>query len=216
MEEELIVIKHCATIVCKSSPDVCFACLEPIDYGATPPPTFYDCPITNGHRNIFSIIVKPTDDTWDSACKSDCDLHIGITDGSGKVASYDWHGIARESKGWEGSLVIYQVQTSDVFQLEYIWKNVIDKLENDGNWSAYEYDEDQHNCFDYVLAFLDKVEQEYKVRYESSLPLGLVRMEDRSETRRKFIEDFILPKMQEAVEYTRILNEVRNHSYAII
>lgn len=220
--EELVVIKHCVKIVCRNPPpSVCPVCGKPIDYSRIPAPAFYECPLVNGHdnTNALSVLVKPTYDTWNIACKTDSDLHIGITDGKGGVVNYAYEGIERENVGWERSLIVFKTTNSDLFQWESSWTKVLDEMAVDVKWYAYNYDEYENNCFDFVLNFLWIVLQKVTDRYgdsESTNSLNfLTRYINRTETRKEFINTFVLSKMEKAIEYDNVINNLKKDGFAI-
>ncbi|KAJ1109790.1 hypothetical protein NDU88_007148 [Pleurodeles waltl] len=111
-------------------------------------------PFVNGHREKFSFLLKPTEGTFLRGYDGMSDLHVGITNSKGIVYNYNQAGVQREEWGWEQCVGVPLLQP-DEYGLINLWDKYLEDFSTAETWLPHRYEEYQHNCYTYALAFVN-------------------------------------------------------------
>lgn len=114
---------------------------------------------------------------------------------AGVVYSYDQEGVHRDASGWEQCISIPLLQP-DTGELLQHWDSLLQEFSLEEAWLPHRYEEQQHNCFTFALAFINRVRQG---RGGAAL------------SKAEFTERFVLPRSREAARYLR-LQQLLDHS----
>ncbi|NXQ56495.1 MKROS protein, partial [Anthoscopus minutus] len=129
-----------------------------------------------------------------------CDLHVGITNSKGVVYNYDQEGVHRAGSGWEQCISIPLVQP-DMWELLQQWDNLLEEFSLEEAWLPHRYQEQQHNCFTFALAFVNRVRQS-----RGREPLS----------KAQFTESFLLPHSREASRYLTLQQQLAHRDFYIV
>lgn len=99
-----------------------------------------------------------------SSFQNQNNLHIGLTSSNGTIYEFDVKGlvktpfnnrtVALKDESWDQCLVIAQVPESWYDR----WDEVLEQISTDQSWSEETYEKDSHNCYSFVLGFLQALE----------------------------------------------------------
>ncbi|XP_009067916.1 PREDICTED: MKRN2 opposite strand protein, partial [Acanthisitta chloris] len=128
------------------------------------------------------------------------DLHVGITNSHGVVYNYDQEGIHRAETGWEQCLSIPLVQP-DMFELLQQWDKLLEEFSMGEAWLPHRYDEHEHNCYTYALAFINSL-----LTAQGQQPL----------TKGDFTGTFVLPHTKKASRYLTLHQELTHNEFYIV
>ncbi|NXC11274.1 MKROS protein, partial [Orthonyx spaldingii] len=128
------------------------------------------------------------------------DLHVGITDSKGVVYHYDQEGVHRAGSGWEQCISVPLVQP-DMAELLLQWDQLLEEFSLEEAWLPHRYEEQQHNCFTFALAFVNRVR-----RGRGWEPLS----------KAQFSERFLLPHTRAASRYLTLLQELAHSDVYIV
>ncbi|NWY47380.1 MKROS protein, partial [Sylvia atricapilla] len=128
------------------------------------------------------------------------DLHVGITNSKGVVYHYDQEGVHRAASGWEQSISIPLVQP-DMWELQQHWDSLLEEFSWEEAWLPHRYEEQQHNCFSFALAFVNGVR-----RGRGRQPLS----------KAQFTQTFLLPHTTEASRYLRLQQHLAHSDFFIV
>ncbi|XP_005052906.1 PREDICTED: MKRN2 opposite strand protein [Ficedula albicollis] len=128
------------------------------------------------------------------------DLHVGITNSQGMVYHYDQEGVHRSASGWEQCICIPLVQP-DMWELLQLWDNLLEEFSWEEAWLPHRYDEQQHNCFTFALAFVNRVRHG-----RGREPLS----------KAHFTESFLLPHTREASRYLTLHQQLAHTDVYIV
>ncbi|NWS04303.1 MKROS protein, partial [Motacilla alba] len=129
-----------------------------------------------------------------------CDLHVGITSSQGVVYNYDQEGVHRDARGWEQCISIPLVQP-DMWELLQQWDNLLEEFSVEEAWLPHRYEEQQHNCYTFALAFINRVRQ---ARGGAAL------------SKAEFTERFLLARTREASRYLRLQQQLAHSDVYIV
>ncbi|NXG97991.1 MKROS protein, partial [Loxia leucoptera] len=135
-----------------------------------------------------------------SAYAGHCDLHVGITSSQGVVYNYDQEGVHRDGSGWEQCISIPLVQP-DMWELLQQWDNLLEEFSLEETWLPHRYEEQQHNCYTFALAFINRVRQG---RGGAAL------------SKAEFTERFLLARSREAARYLRLQQQLADRDVYIV
>ena len=113
-----------------------------------------------------SVIIKPTRGDFLHDYESGDNLHIALTDSRGQVYEFDRAGVTKRerTREWSKCLVVNLNSVADPDMVgdpdwgEY-WDWRLQGISDDGGFEAKNYDEVEHNCMAFVLAFLASLKQ---------------------------------------------------------
>ncbi|XP_010582734.1 PREDICTED: MKRN2 opposite strand protein [Haliaeetus leucocephalus] len=128
------------------------------------------------------------------------DLHVGITSTHGVVYNYNEEGIHRAETGWEQCISIPLVQP-DMFGLLQQWDKLLEEFSVGEAWLPHRYDEHDHNCYTYALAFINSV---------------LTAQGKRQMSKSEFTEKFVIPQTKKASKYITLHQELTANDFYIV
>ena len=194
--EEIRCFQHCTNqfnILCFSIPEICPICQQNIlQTGMRIPPYLIPSPFTNAESTSCSLLIKPTVGNFVTDFTKESNLHVGLTDMNGCVHEFDENGITVGSCEWRTCIKVTLLHDDDPLKSE--WNKSLQKFKDGRLWKKELYDENSHNCFDFVVSFL---------RF-----MGLDRMYPSLIDRRLFCKDMIVPKTGKAGKYIGLYREI--------
>ncbi|XP_074406254.1 MKRN2 opposite strand protein [Zonotrichia albicollis] len=195
-------VRHCrALLYCRRAPLRCPACGGDLrGAGLASAPVRLDSPFRHGHGQPRAFLIRPTRGTFLDGYDGHSDLHVGISSSQGVVYSYDQEGVHRDARGWEQCISIPLLQP-DAGQLLQLWDSLLQEFSLEEAWLPHRYEEQQHNCFTFALAFINRVRQ---ARGGAAL------------SRAEFTERFVLPRSREAARYLRLQQLLRHSDIHIV
>ncbi|KAK3745958.1 hypothetical protein RRG08_057758 [Elysia crispata] len=224
---KLRCFQHCrkdTDLVCFRLPERCPLCGE--DTAMTPcriPPYILPSPFVSSGAAPRSVVVRPTNGTFISHYSSVCDLHIGLTDGSGRVTEFDERGLTVGSL-WSQCLVVLTCPSHQSSQPAarvsppsipsdppdcgpQTWDLALNQLaaaQRQGSlWESDRYNEQTWNCFDLVLFFLTLLKQDHHLAgFDLDLSLGSEDM------RAGFCDRFLVQKCRRAGDFVQLYRRV--------
>ncbi|NWR42922.1 MKROS protein, partial [Regulus satrapa] len=119
---------------------------------------------------------------------------------AGVVYNFDEEGVHRDGSGWEECISIPLVQP-DVWELLQHWDKLLEEFSLEEAWLPHRYDEQQHNCFTFALAFINRVRQ---ARGRAAL------------SKAEFTERFLLAHSTEASRYLRLRRQLAHSDCYIV
>ncbi|XP_009320288.1 PREDICTED: MKRN2 opposite strand protein [Pygoscelis adeliae] len=128
------------------------------------------------------------------------DLHVGITNSNGVVYNYNEEGIHRAETGWEQCISIPLVQP-DMFGLLQQWDALLEEFSVGEAWLPHRYEEHDHNCYTYALAFINSV---------------LTAQGKRQMSKSEFTEKFVIPQTKKASKYITLHQELTANDFYIV
>ncbi|NWV91691.1 MKROS protein, partial [Machaerirhynchus nigripectus] len=128
------------------------------------------------------------------------DLHVGITNSKGVVYNYDQEGVHRAASGWEQCIYIPLVQP-DMPELLQQWDDLLEEFSLEEAWLPHRYEEQQHNCYTFALAFINRLR-----RGRGREPLS----------KAQFTERFLIPRTREASRYLTLHQELAHSDFYIV
>ncbi|XP_056357212.1 MKRN2 opposite strand protein [Oenanthe melanoleuca] len=198
----LLRVRHCrALLYCRRAPPRCPACGEDLRRaGLAAAPVRLRCPFRHGHGQPHAFLIRPSHGTFLDGYDGHSDLHVGITNSQGVVYNYDQEGVHRAGSGWEQCICIPLVQP-DMWELLQLWDNLLEEFSWEEAWLPHRYDEQQHNCFTFALAFVNRVRQG-----RGREPLS----------KAQFTESFLLPHTREASRYLTLHQQLAHTDVYIV
>ncbi|CAB3368777.1 Hypothetical predicted protein [Cloeon dipterum] len=154
----LICFKHCKSdIFVFSVPKSCPECNADLTTNTDITPFSIPFPFTRASQYPCSLVLRPTNGDFLRSYSNNADLHIGVTNSRGNIFSYDEHGLKEEpAKDWDECLSIQcNTTSSDVFETS--WDSALNTCLQSENWVPERYNEDNYNCYTFVLSFLTSV-----------------------------------------------------------
>ncbi|XP_009864869.1 PREDICTED: MKRN2 opposite strand protein, partial [Apaloderma vittatum] len=131
---------------------------------------------------------------------AESDLHVGITSSNGVVYNYTEEGVGRAETGWEQCISIPLVQP-DVFWLLQQWDELLEEFSAGEAWLPHRYNEHDHNCYTYALAFINSV---------------LTAQGKRQMSKSEFTERFVIPQTKKASKYMTVHQALTAHDFYIV
>ncbi|XP_071941726.1 MKRN2 opposite strand protein-like [Antedon mediterranea] len=202
----ILKFNHCKPqgIFCFNIPPVCPVCKGNLS-SLRSPPVAIPTPFINGVKRPCSVVVKPTVGSFLRDYKSGSNLHTGVTDSKGCVHNYDEEGIHTDtdSTTWEQSLAIPIVDLVDEV-LKDIWDERLCNMISEPNWQIDRYHPDLHNCFDFVINFLNCVQfNNWKVKCNEPI------------TKSQFSTEYIVPATSKAARYISLYRSIERYGPVI-
>ncbi|CAH1977401.1 unnamed protein product [Acanthoscelides obtectus] len=152
-----------------------------------------NCPICGGNVDVGDFSVLPFSDYFNST-----DLHIGVTTSEGTIVEFDRHGLRQHrSDQWGQCLLLEQVANS----WSEHWDATLNRVCQQSCWSAKDYDEDRHNCYSFVLRFLE------------ALDYGSLSACARSRT--EFCEKYVVPRTTSAGKYISLYRKLKTYQFYV-
>lgn len=146
------------------------------------------------------------------------DLHIAVTTSGGDIVEFDRHGLQRHRRDdnpcdWWQSLLVgdlpepwYDYWDEMLEQVSVAFRFPQNKMQiskpclcqicaQTERWSIARYEESSHNCYTFVLAFLQA--------------LGHAQLSDAARTKTSFCEKYIVPRTTTAGKYISLYRKLR-------
>ncbi|NXN97643.1 MKROS protein, partial [Rhinopomastus cyanomelas] len=185
----IVRVQHCGTaIFCRRVPPRCPACGLPLPRGLADAPLRLPSPFRQGHRQPCALLLRPSGGTFLGGYDGKSDLHVGITSSNGVVYNYDEEGVHREQSRWEECISIPLVQP-DMFGLLQQWDTLLEEFSVGEAWLPCRYDEHEHNCYTYALAFINSI---------------LAAQGKQQISKSEFTERFVIPQTKRASKYITV------------
>ncbi|XP_068757205.1 MKRN2 opposite strand protein-like [Montipora capricornis] len=194
-EEAIRCMQHCTSewnIFFSKFPETCPICGKSLSRcQLIIPPFRLPSPFVS-QRNVSCLfLVRPTRGSFLRDYKTGNDLHVGIAASNGVVYNFDERGLHADGTHWEQCI---PVTISDShFSRPEIWDSKLPEMLCNGMWTSMKYNEDNNNCYDFALSFLNQLLP------SPSKPL----------TKPDFCETFILPKTTKAAYYIDLHRRVQ-------
>jgi len=169
------------------------------------PPFRLPSPFRDAKMCPCSIVLKPTKGDFLTDYKNSDNLHIGVTNSSGVVYEYDMNGLTfHKTSNWKRCLAIKDFnKDKDFGSWSQYWDFTLDVVSgHQEQWARTRYDEDRHNCYSFVLAFLKALQ----VQELSSF----------ARDRRMFCEKYILPKTASAAKYITLYRKLMSEPHLVL
>ncbi|XP_022918892.1 MKRN2 opposite strand protein isoform X2 [Onthophagus taurus] len=200
MDPGIVCFQHCGPkIFCFSLPDNCPVCrsdLTKADFSLLPFRVPY--PFVRASQHACSVVIKPTSGDFLNDYYNSMDLHIGVTTSSGTIVEFDKNGLRRHrSTHWGQCLLLGQASTP---WMEH-WDNTLLQICKQKCWLARNYSEDRHNCYSFVLTFLQ------------SLDYG--NLSKAASSRTTFCEKFIVPRTTSAGKYISLYRKLKDQGFYV-
>ncbi|NXT15039.1 MKROS protein, partial [Prunella fulvescens] len=119
---------------------------------------------------------------------------------AGVVYNYDQDGVHRDGSGWEQCISIPLLQP-DMWELLQHWDKLLEEFSLEEAWLPHRYEEQQHNCYTFALAFVNRVRQ---ARGGAAL------------SKAEFTERFLLPHTREASRYLSLQQQLAHTDVYIV
>ncbi|NWW79226.1 MKROS protein, partial [Climacteris rufus] len=119
---------------------------------------------------------------------------------AGVVYNYDQEGVHRAQSGWEQCISIPLVQP-DMPELLLQWDDLLEEFSLEEAWLPHRYEEQQHNCYTFALAFVNRVRQR-----RGRQPLS----------KEQFTHSFLLPHTRAASSYLGLLQQLAHRDFYIV
>ncbi|KAK6619042.1 hypothetical protein RUM44_003424 [Polyplax serrata] len=190
----ILCFQHCdKKVFCFELPEICPVCSKDLSTAQFKLlPTRIPYPFVRAAQHPCSILIKPTSGDFLNDYFNSVDLHIGVTDSTGAVVEYDKNGLQRQKNNqWNQCLVLDGMDESWADQWDEALKTVI----KEGHWTPQMYNENSHNCYTFVLAFLQKLEHDL--------------LSNAANSSIYFCEKFILPRTTAAGKYISLYRKLR-------
>ncbi|NWI93965.1 MKROS protein, partial [Pitta sordida] len=168
--------------------------------GLSAAPVRLRCPFRHGHGQPRAFLLRPTRGSFLSGYDGDSDLHVGITNSQGVVYSYDQAGVHRDGSGWEQCLSIPLLQPA-VWELLQHWDNLLQEFSQGEAWLPHRYDEQEHNCYTFALAFINHL-----LSTQGQQPLS----------KGEFTERFVIPHSRRASRYLTLHHQLTHSDFYIV
>ncbi|PIK37039.1 putative MKRN2 opposite strand protein [Apostichopus japonicus] len=130
-------------------------------------------------------------------------LHTGVTDSRGFLCHFNEQGVTYDRSVWHQSLVIPLIEISD-FELVTIWDEKLSQITHRPEWTSERYVELGHNCFDFVVAFLNFIQYNYRKQNLNS-----------SITRQSLVDEYILATTSKAAKYINFMKQIQTRGYLL-
>lgn len=193
------IVKKNNNILCFMVPAICPLCGD--DVLTTPsriPPYIIPCPLVNAKNHPCSVIIKPTIGTFLQNYTNQSDLHVGVTDSSGCTYDFNENGI-NIGLSWQQCVVIQML--NDDYNLKSRWDSVLKQISRSPAWHQTRYDEQRHNCFDFVLTFLQSCD------LQRSMPA--------IQNKHTFCQEIIIKQTHKAAVYISLYRKIQQNGFLI-
>ncbi|XP_013102756.2 uncharacterized protein LOC106083964 [Stomoxys calcitrans] len=154
-------------------------------------------PFVRANQYPCAIVLRPTTGDFLNDYNNTTDLHIAVTTSTGCVVEFDRHGLRRHrtdnmSDWWQCLLV------GDVPEPWYdYWDQVLYEVcQQPDKWTVSHYHEDKHNCYTFVLTFLQAL------MYD--------KLSEAATSKTTFCEKYIVPRTTIAGKYISLYRKLRD------
>ncbi|XP_051483076.1 MKRN2 opposite strand protein [Apus apus] len=201
-EAAVLRVRHCrAAIFCRRAPPRCPLCgLGLRRAGLLAAPLRLPSPFRHGHRQPPAFLLRPSSGSFLGGYDGKSDLHVGISNSNGVVYHYNQEGIHRSETGWEQCISVPLVQP-DMFGLLQQWDKLLEEFSVGEAWLPHRYEEHEHNCYTYALAFINSVRTA-----QGKQPIR----------KSEFTEKFVIPQTRRASKYITLHQELTANEFYIV
>ncbi|XP_071804504.1 MKRN2 opposite strand protein-like [Asterias amurensis] len=187
-----------------SVPTHCPMCGKCVDQSSvTSPVARYPSPFLSAHGVPYSLVIKPTVSDFLISYGPGQNLHTGLTTSKGSVYSFDESGVHLESTGWHQCLTVPLVEEYDE-EMKNGWDGRLAEAAVEPQWCRERYQDDGHNCFDFVISFLNFIGCN-PIQPECNQPI----------TRENFCRDLIMPVTSRAAGYIGIYQSIDKYGFLV-
>ncbi|CAO1425564.1 unnamed protein product [Diamesa tonsa] len=203
----ILCIQHCnSKIFSLVLPEKCPLCQHKLlndnsNFGMMPFRLPY--PFVKATQAQASVILRPTNGDFLNDYNNQTDLHIAVTTSSGTIVEFDRHGLRRHAPKdfnkslWEQSLLVESVPEPWYDH----WDDVLSKTCKQSSWTDTAYKKDTHNCYTFVLNFLQALD------YGDLSKMAC--------NRNLFCEKFIVNRTIVAGKYISLFRKIRDNGFYI-
>ncbi|TMW54494.1 hypothetical protein DOY81_000486 [Sarcophaga bullata] len=154
-------------------------------------------PFVRANQYPCAIVLRPTTGDFLNDYNNTTDLHIAVTTSTGCVVEFDRYGLQRHrtdnmSEWWQCLLV------GDVPEPWYdYWDQVLFEIcQQPDMWTVSHYHEDKHNCYTFVLTFLQALTYD--------------KLSEAATSKTSFCEKYIVPRTTTAGKYISLYRKLRD------
>ncbi|XP_058121167.1 MKRN2 opposite strand protein [Anopheles ziemanni] len=201
---DVICFKHCGkSIFTHDIATTCPLCHTPLGSSLTSIPLMLPYPFVKACQYPCSVVLRPSDGDFLRFFVNQQNLHIGLTASDGSIFEYDLNGLKHTATKNNGNVVWNQCILIAQVSLPWYdkWDNLLQQFFESTQWKKEDYHEQSHNCYTFILSFLEKLEHDEL----SCFCLDKV----------SFSQNFIVPKTQNAAKYITIHRKLNSCNYWI-
>lgn len=158
-------------------------------------------PFVRATQALASVILRPTNGDFLNDYNNQTDLHIAVTTSTGVIVEFDRHGLRRhipkDFSLWEQSLLVEKAPEAWFDH----WDDILAKTCKHTAWTESAYKKDSHNCYTFVLRFLQALDYGDLSRMACN--------------RTTFCEKFIVPRTIVAGKYISLYRKIRDNGFYI-
>ncbi|KAH8391091.1 hypothetical protein KR215_006558, partial [Drosophila sulfurigaster] len=209
----ILCFHHCnVKVFCFTLPHTCPHCNAQLDADANAAPdnTTGDATITRllpfrlpypfvrATQHPCAIVLRPSTGDFLNDYSNATDLHIAVTTSAGDIVEFDRYGLRRHRRDdnprdWRQSLLVGDLPEP----WHDYWDEILEQIcGQSSRWSIECYEETSHNCYAFVLAFLQA--------------LGHAQLSDAARTKTSFCEKYIVPRTTTAGKYISLYRRLRH------
>ncbi|XP_017075262.2 MKRN2 opposite strand protein [Drosophila eugracilis] len=154
-------------------------------------------PFVRATQHPCAIVLRPSAGDFLNDYNNATDLHIAVTTSGGDIVEFDRFGLRRHRRDdnpteWRQSLLVGDVPEP----WHDFWDEVLQQIcAQSVRWSIASYAEESHNCYAFVLAFLQA--------------LGHAQLSEAARSKTAFCEQCIVPRTTTAGKYISLYRKIR-------
>ncbi|XP_030383779.1 MKRN2 opposite strand protein [Scaptodrosophila lebanonensis] len=154
-------------------------------------------PFVRATQYPCAIVLRPSTGDFLNDYNNATDLHIAVTTSAGDIVEFDRDGLQRHRREdnpaeWWQSLLVGDVPEP----WHDYWDEVLQQIcAQTTHWSIARYEEVSHNCYTFVLAFLQA--------------LGHAQLSEAARSKTSFCEQYIVPRTTTAGKYISLYRKLR-------
>ncbi|KAH8413385.1 hypothetical protein KR009_010471 [Drosophila setifemur] len=154
-------------------------------------------PFVRATQHPCAIVLRPSTGDFLNDYNNATDLHIAVTTSGGDIVEFDRVGLRRHRRDdnpqeWRQSLLVGDVPEP----WHDFWDEVLQQIcAQTLRWSIASYEEQSHNCYAFVLAFLQA--------------LGHAHLSEAARSKTVFCEQCIVPRTTTAGKYISLYRKLR-------
>ncbi|XP_054921982.1 MKRN2 opposite strand protein isoform X1 [Dermacentor andersoni] len=194
----ILCFQHCekrANVLCLRLPKCCPICgLELENAELRVPPFRIPYPFRNTQKSPCCVVIKPSKGDFLHLHSSSLDLHTGVTDSNGQVHEYDKEGLKVAKQPMWSQCIAVPVITDEGTAWHEFWDYTLSVTESQDAWDSKRYNETEHNCYSFVIAFLRNLQ----------IPQLRPSLKDKL----TFSSDFLVPKTRNVARYIALYRKL--------
>ncbi|XKL61567.1 hypothetical protein PGB90_008624 [Kerria lacca] len=195
----IICFQHChSSVFCKVLPQMCPVCGKKLEQSNVIPFRM-PFPFVRAGQTPCAILIKPSSGDFLNCYSVDSDLHIGITNSDCVIVEYYAKGLCNTNTDlWNECLIVYQLKNDSWC---HRWNSVLKLISDHIRFSSEKYDEDNFNCYSFVLEFVQQLDHE---DFKAS-----------SKTKEMFCNKLVIPRLSEAYKYILLFRSIKNEDCVV-